>query len=237
MLKKTMIKEVVLNLFFPLECLGCGKEKEWFCRDCFRRLEILPRQACIFCGTENPSGHTCGDCAAIHFLDGVFSAANYGQKEVSTLIRHLKYSLARDLEKPLSDLVVLAIEGWRRENNRDLFPGSCFFLPIPLHPKRERWRGFNQSELIADRTAEKFGWKKLSGLERTINSKPQAKMKAEDRGKNIQDCFRFSGNDLDGKKIILIDDVATSGATLEEAAKTLKNSGAKSVWGLTVARG
>lgn len=237
MLKTEKAKKLILDILFPLECLGCGKEKEWFCHDCFQKLEFLARQSCPFCGSENLFGRTCESCSKSHSLDGIFAAGNYGQKNLSLLIRHLKYSLASDLAGVLGEFLAIALKNWQKENGRSLFIKNSFFLPIPLHSKRKKWRGFNQSELIADRLAEEFGWKKISGLERIKNSRPQAKTKETERKKNIKDCFRFADQRLDGKKIILIDDVATSGATLEEASRALKNAGAESVWGLTVARG
>lgn len=234
---KNKIKNKILDFLFPLECLGCGQENLWFCHECFRKLELLPSQRCLFCEAENLSGHTCANCRQNHYLDGIFSAGNYGQKELSLLIRHFKYSLINELAETLSDFLTLALKAYLKENGQNIFNSNNYLLPIPLHPKREKWRGFNQSEIIASHLAKKFGWEKISCLKKIKNSKPQAKLNESKRLNNLNNCFCLSGDDPAGKKIILVDDVATTGATLEEAARILKKAGAKSVWGLTIARG
>jgi ComF family protein len=113
-------------------------------------------------------------------------------------------------------------------------------IPVPLHVKRFRWRGFNQSELLADSIALHF---KLP-VEKTVlvrqkNNIPQVEVKdRKDRIENIKDAFICSSNEkVKDKTVILIDDVATTSATLGECAKALKSAGAKEVWGVVVARG
>jgi competence protein ComFC len=230
-------KNHLLDFLFPVECLGCGRDGKFLCDDCRRCLEITPNHGCIFCGSKNLSGKTCHSCRQKHCLDGVFAASEYGQKEMSALIKGLKYQMIRALSEELASFTISAIRQHRLLFNRDLLPDSCLYCPVPLHPKRLKWRGFNQSELIAEKISKEFGWSKVAGLTRSKNSKPQAKLDGAERLKNLSNCFTFSGNKIDGKKIILIDDVTTTGSTLEEAAKALKIAGAKNVWGLTIARG
>ena len=110
--------------------------------------------------------------------------------------------------------------------------------PIPLHPGRERERGFNQSDLLAEIFSKHFGLAKINLLERKINNQPQAKSKNyQERQENMKNCFSLvRGGSVKNKNIILVDDVFTSGATLREAARTLKKAGAGKIIGLVVAK-
>jgi ComF family protein len=229
-------KDKLLNLLFPIECLGCGREDEWLCCDCRRRLQTSPSQSCIFCGNTNIDGHTCRRCAQ-HSLDGVFSAGFYEQRELKNLIGHLKYSLVTDLSSIIAEFIARSLDDWKKDNGRSLFPRNSLFIPLPISKRREKWRGFNQSAAIASLLAKNYGWEKLDGLLRIKNSKPQARLTESRRQRNVADAFRFVGKAPITGPVILIDDVATTGATLEEAAKELKKAGVKSVWGLTAARG
>lgn len=115
---------------------------------------------------------------------------------------------------------------------------NILIIPVPLHPKRLRWRGFNQSEKIADIIASNLQIPiDSTSLKRIKFKTPQAKLKKEDRIKNISNNFNWHGNKLNQQNIILIDDVTTTGATLNECAKVLKANGAKEVWGLVLANG
>jgi len=111
-------------------------------------------------------------------------------------------------------------------------------VPVPLSGKRLCWRGFNQAELLARKIAENYGLGlDANNLIRIKHKKPQAKLDEVHRQENIKGCFVWRGNNLNKKNIILIDDVVTTGATLNECAKILKASGAGEVWGLVVAKG
>ena len=111
-------------------------------------------------------------------------------------------------------------------------------VPVPLSRKRRRWRGFNQAELLARAVAQNYGLTLDSNnLIRIKHKKPQAKLNEIHRLANVKECFAWRGGDLNKKNIILVDDVVTTGATLNECAKVLKAAGAGQVWGLVVAKG
>jgi len=115
---------------------------------------------------------------------------------------------------------------------------QSLIMPVPLHKKRLRWRGFNQSELLAKGIKKYFNLDlRLDELIRTKHKKPQTKLSGRKRKENVKGCFFWKGDWLDGKNIILVDDVITTGSTLNECAKVLKENGAGEVWGLVVARG
>ncbi len=117
-------------------------------------------------------------------------------------------------------------------------PANILLLPVPLHKRRQRWRGFNQAEIIARPLAEYFGLDlSLELLVRRRYTRPQAKLEPAQRRQSIKNSFVCRRQNLAGKVILLIDDVATTGATLAECARILKSAGAKKVCGLVVARG
>ena len=111
-------------------------------------------------------------------------------------------------------------------------------LPISLHKKRKRWRGFNQAEIIARELKNYFDIDmSTEKLIRIKHKKAQAKLGEEERKNNIKNCFGWQGDRLNKRNIILVDDVVTTGSTLNECAKVLKENGAGEVWGLVVAKG
>lgn len=169
-------------------------------------------------------------------LDGLTSIFAY-KGVVEKAIKKLKYKFVTDLA---SDLVEL-FSSFCGED--EAFSDFCrlagvVLVPIPLHLQRLRWRGFNQSELLGEMVAKNLGIDFIPDLLlRVKNTKPQVELDKKGRQKNIRNAFRVNLKfKIENFKIILFDDVWTSGATLREAGKVLKRNGAKKVWGLTIAR-
>jgi competence protein ComFC len=246
----------ILDLIFPISCLGCGEEGKWICRECFEKIKLLQKQACPICGADSQTGSRCFNCRNKSELDGVVAAAAYwhraadGKEIENSLVKEaihiFKYRFVKDLAKPLSGLMA------ERFKNRELFKKEKpipfgpdiseerIVVPVPLHPKRFRWRGFNQAELLAENLAKKFDLPlEKSVLLRSKNNIPQVEIKERRaRLENIRDAFGCAENPvLKNKTVILVDDVCTTAGTLSECAKVLKKSGAKEVWGVVVARG
>ena len=142
----------------------------------------------------------------------------------------MKYRNIRALAIPLAGFLNTYL-------NAHHVPGDVL-VPVPLHPKRLRERGYNQSALLASELSKLNGLPVMEDcLERRLQAPPQARTATVDeRRSNVADAFACRNNDLRGKLVILIDDVSTSGATLDACAMALKSGGAASVWGLTVAR-
>lgn len=155
--------------------------------------------------------------------------SNY-QGITKTLILKVKYKSVFDVSKTLIDIFI---------QQHPSFP----FLPdlvtyIPLYPSREKERGFNQSLLLAKLLAENYGWAFARILTRIKNNKPQMSINNfQLRKRNIKGVFSIKPTALiKGKNVVIIDDVATTGATIFEATKVLKRNGAKTVWGMVMAR-
>ncbi len=243
------IKNFILDTLFPVTCLSCQKSGIWLCAPCARKIKLLDFQVCPYCEKiETPAGAACPHCKEKFIrkkaslpLDKMVVATKYAQPGISRLIYAFKYSFVDDIGAPLADLICNAIL-----NNP--LPLPDIIIPIPLHSRRLRWRGFNQAQVLADNLAKKIS----PGLAiPVINSlvirkkftPPQMKIKNyAARQENMRECFGFSKKYLAGdeilrdKKILLIDDISTTGATLLECAKILKTAGAKYVYAAVIAR-
>lgn len=250
-----------LDLIFPIECLGCGREGAWFCDECFKEIKLKPKQYCLHCKTENDFGRFCAPCQIIYSLDGVWIAALYDELLVSRAIKSLKYHFVSRLADDLSRLLILFFDNlllrgrvlkpglssgvdWKNFKRAANLPLAILnfkddlIVPVPLAKKRLRWRGFNQAEILAEIFSKKFNLEINSrDLIRVKHRKAQAKLNEASRLKNVKNCFAWQGENLNKRNIVLIDDVVTTGATLNECAKILKASGAGEVWGLVVAKG
>ena len=171
-------------------------------------------------------------------MDGLLVASSYQDKMISKAIHLYKYRFVEDLSFALGDIITKSIR------NSEL-PLPDIVVPVPLHKRRLRWRGFNQSELLAKRISEKIALGFPLALEDTLLERsrfthPQMEIKNHvTRRKNIENAFKISEDKLElvkNKRILLVDDVTTTGATIFECAKTLKKSGASEVFGVVVAR-
>ncbi|MFH0840572.1 MAG: double zinc ribbon domain-containing protein [bacterium] len=225
------------DLIFPISCLACNKEGEWLCNDCLRKIIWQPHQKCLNCGEINQSGEFCKDCSLYYELDGLLSASNY-DGVIKDLIKTCKYNFAEPVGKVLGNLLILFIGSLagQRQIHPKLLPWSNNLLvPVPLARKRYNWRGFNQAKVIAEQFGNYFNLEVVDSLHRE-HRKAQATLSRQERRQNLKNIFSWTGEDLIGKNIILIDDVATTGVTLNECAKALKKKRAKQVWGLVIAK-
>ncbi len=224
------LKGGVLDFVFPQWCVGCGREGSFFCPSCRRRLPRIMPPLCPRCGRPQPSGVVCPGCASWQAkIDGIRSPFRF-EEAIRRAIHQLKYQNIRALAVPLAELL------------RDFLvtnPVSGEVLvPVPLHQKRLRERGYNQSSLLARELGKLIGLHVVDKcLVRQRHASPQARTTSVDeRRSNVAGAFICRDNRLSDKQILLIDDVSTSGATLDACAAALKAAGATSVWGLALAR-
>ena len=232
---KNKITSLILDSIFPKECIFCEEEGDWICRNCFLFLEFREHKICVNC---NRSRHKtkkgfCPECKSLFSLDGMIVAGDYNQERIKKAIKFLKYRFVRGLGPILADFITYFLQ--ETDNIKTVTSGKPAVVPMPLHWKRENWRGFNQAHLIGQGVAQNLNLTLDPNLKRIKYKKPQTKLKRRERLHNIKNSFAWKGDDLNGKTIILVDDVVTTGATMNEAAQTLKQNGAKKVLGVAVA--
>jgi len=166
-------------------------------------------------------------------LDKIFAAGDYKEEKINKAIKLLKYRFIKGLSPYLSDYLTSFL--YHLEEGVFIKNQNVLIIPIPLHWRRENWRGFNQSKLIASDLAAGLNITRSEQLKRIKYKKPQTQLKKLARHKNIKNSFAWKGGRLDKKIVILVDDVVTTGATMNEAARALKQNGARKVIGLAVA--
>jgi ComF family protein len=224
------LKQNVLNFLFPPRCVSCGKGGAFLCRKCRNKLSYLQPPLCTRCSKPIRTGTICQKCQAQNLdIDGICSIFKYGGAIRQAVIQ-FKYENTKVLADPLSYFMVEYLKKHRLSFD--------VIIPVPIHKLRLRERGYNQSSLLAQRLSRMTRIPVAEGvLIRTKHTPSQAKSDSvEQRRKNIRNAFKCVNHNMSGKRILLIDDVCTSGSTLNACAASLKSAGAASVWGLTVAK-
>ena len=223
------LKDFITDRLFPILCLGCEKEGAWVCKKCEEKLKFLP--PVWQSGTPPLSGMT-----------AVFS---YDQSVVSGAVRALKYEYA--------ELVIVwmgrAIDEWLDEGGAGMFPLECVIVPVPLHWRRKAKRGFNQAQLIAEELGRSLEMPVAQLLRRKHATAPQTTKSRLARLQNVDQAFSFTKPkflfperrramraEVEGRPLILVDDVTTTGATLAACARVLQNHGFRDIYGFTFAK-
>lgn len=206
-----------MGLMFPTRavCMGCGSaagfETEWVCPEC---REVLARR---WIGAFPEAK-----------LDGAAAAYHYGGP-AGGVVRNLKYRSVTTLAKPMAEEMLRALE--------QIQPvGAEMVVPVPMHSKRQKHRGYNQSELLAKEIAAALEVPCENGLVRIRDTVQQARLEGEARRLNLKDAFRAEPC-VAGWRVLLVDDVYTTGETARECARALKEGGAISVSFLAYAKG
>jgi len=228
-----------LGLVLPRTCAGCGcgVSGGWWCSDCAGALVRIRPPRCAHCsqpfdGIDSGGAFRCPNCRdrGFHFGAGVSAFRSRGP--VRDLIHSLKYHHATWAVGPLGELGREALRDTR------LDPAYDAFVPVPLHPLRRRARGYNQSELIARALAAPTKTRVLPALSRVRNTSTQTHFDRKERMQNLRGAFLLRKNaGVSGMHLLLIDDVLTTGSTLDECARVLLAAGAAKVDALAVARG
>lgn len=231
------LNHLFLDLLFPRRCVVCHREGTFLCGPCLAAFPRLLPPLCPVCGTPNEREGLCHSCEARRpAIDGIRSLFRY-EGPVRETLHQLKYGNLPGLAETLGVEMAQYLEQGPFEVH--------VVVPVPLHPRRLRQRGYNQAALLARPMASlpagRQGLGKLPVredlLRRTRDTPAQARSAgAEARQRNVKGAFACSEGDLTGTAVLLIDDVCTTGATLEACALALKEAGAQTVWGLTLAR-
>ncbi len=240
----------LLDLIFPRFCLGCQREGTWLCRSCFLLLATLPGLHCFDCQQPTSTGRFCYDHQANHSLQGILYANSFKIPLVRELIHNLKFNGIRELAQPLGILLGQRLLTWQAVCSTDTVSSAAsLLLPLPLHAKRRAERGYNQAELLAERLRVSPSFLSQGLIQPSIihdrliekyrSTTSQATLNRTDRLFNLKNAFRLRpelAQLANGQTIILVDDVATTGSTLEAVGQILCQAGARAVWGLVVAK-
>ncbi|MEK7148996.1 MAG: double zinc ribbon domain-containing protein [Patescibacteria group bacterium] len=224
--------ESLLDILFPKTCASCGASDSFFCEPCERALHIFSPQ-CLICGSRNMDATVCLSCRRKTALSHFYAPFSYKDVGIRNAIHRLKYDRMKWYGPFLGSFIATGLSLYKVR-----VPKNTICIPIPLYSSRERKRGFNQSELIAESLCEHLGIPlEKNILFRIKETKSQVELNNHtERAINMNGAFSIERPELISQKtIFLIDDVATSGATLNEAAFALKSARARSVWGLTTA--
>lgn len=231
------IKKFFIDLFFPKFCFYCKKEGDYLCEDCSAFLEILEYTFCLCQKPQRlPDVKKCKRCQRKK-LNGLHFALPYQNLFAKKLIHQFKYDpQIKELAKTLTSIIITHFNLLEKS----LKFGKDFILaPVPLTNKKKRRRGFNQSEELCKELNQFLEIPLIADcLLKTKDTPPQIELQKEERLESQKGVFLVKNSkNIKGKKILLVDDVYTTGATMEECARVLKMAGAKEVWGLVVARG
>jgi ComF family protein len=205
--------ELLLDFVYPPRCGGCDVRGTWFCSDCIASL-APPSDG------ERVAGISLLVCG------GAF------KERLRTAIHNFKYEGDTPLAKPLAALVHGALtynEAWEEKGHAPVL------MPVPLHPQRECARGFNQSYLLARELSRLTGWEVDRRLVREKNTRSQVGLNALERRENMKDAFVWRGDAVPAR-VMLVDDVCTTGATLSECTATLLAQGTREVYAVTVGK-
>lgn len=225
----------LIDLIFPKQCLQCGKNGTYICRNCVKRVR-LAKQVCVECQRQAIDGVTHTGCRTSLGLDGTLAGFEY-KWVIKRGIKSIKYRFVKDIAQELSDLLIDNIK-----NNINALPKDPVLVPVALHKKRLNWRGFNQAEEMGRIVARKMRWRFASDLLiRTKYTIPQVELKGDERKGNVQGIFvlnqKYRQLITKDQAFIIFDDVITTGATVREACKVIKRKNKKlMIWGFSVAR-
>lgn len=241
----TLTKKVVLNLIYPPLCVICGKklistseEDLSVCSRCLNSLKRNRPPYCRKCGRslyETTNGvDTCWECFGRNFYyERAWSCFLY-EGVAKEALHLLKYSRKLSLSNFFSSSLLQFIR-----NNYEIVKNIDAVLAVPLHNTKLREREFNQAGLLSAAISKEFDLKDISGcLKRSVPTRPQSELDKKERFSNVKGTFEVVRADLAvGKNILMVDDLFTTGATLNECAKVLKKAGAGKIHCLTFARG
>lgn len=228
----------LLDLLFPKYCLECKRPGKYICDGCLAKVAHA-KLVCPVCKKFNYLGKTHPYCISKLSLNGAYSAYGY-EGVIRSAILALKYKFAYSIAEELANAVDIKL---------NTHFNSVVLIPVPLHKTRENWRGFNQAATLGKLLAEKMNWRYSDNLVlRSENTTPQVKLGKTERLQNIRGKFAVNpeavsvilgscrSGVIESPTFVIFDDVVTTGATISEIARTLKKSGAKEVWGVSIAK-
>ena len=218
-----------LDWLYPPQCGGCRGQGQAWCAGCNSRLRLLEPPLCPHCGKPQPSSSLCKTCLAHPMAYTALGSWAVYADPLRSALHRLKYKRDISLGIIFAEKLAGCLEnlGWKVD----------LVLPVPLGVARLRERGYNQSSLLAFPLALSVGLTYAPGaLSRVRETHTQVDLNASQRKENVSGAFRARPNMVTGKKVLVIDDITTTGSTIEACALALFQAGADRVYGLTVAR-
>ena len=222
-----------LDILFPVRCAGCQRSGHVLCPACIAQIQPLPSPFCKLCGTPLSTYGVCKNCQYhLPKLSGQRAVSLY-QEPLRGCIHGLKYDGNIRLAEPLG---LLLAQAYRRYDMQ-----ADMLIPVPLHSERQQQRGFNHASLLAEVCSANVGVPMNDNiLVRHRATVAQVDLHPRERYQNVAGAFACSSSSansvLNGSRIVIIDDVSTTSATLEACATPLFAAGAKEIWGLVLAR-
>lgn len=219
----------LIDILYPPFCAGCQRPGTRWCADCQNKTRQLEEPICPICGIPVDSPGKCQDCIDHNRADFLLRSWGIYEGSLRNAIHHLKYN---------NDIGVAEIfAGFMASKIASLSWEYDMIVPVPLTEKRKKERGYNQSALLARwialETGSSLNTKALKRIRHTIS---QTRLSAAERRKNVEDAFWADAKIVRQKRVLLIDDIATTGATLEASTSALAKAGAKSIYSFTLAR-
>ncbi len=230
------VKNQVEEFLYPSTCIVCGNfsDGKLTCTKCKDKIEETKPPKCMKCGKHIGDGSKeyCMDCQRKHhYFDkgiGAFSYNDYLRKSIYDFKYYGVKNLGRLYGEEIAKRYKYEILSWEAD---------CL-IPVPIHYKKERQRGYNQAELLADAIGKELDIPVINDLiVRNINTKPQKELNDIERHKNLEKAFLITQNVVKLKKIIIVDDIYTTGATIDACAKVLKEAGCAKVYYISVCIG
>lgn len=236
MARRKMIRAGLTQLLYPLRCPVCDgiviPAGEKICLECLNKLKLLTPPWCMKCGKKLAlEGEFCSDCRRKEhrFARG---RALYEYESAAPAIYRFKYGGRREYADFFGEQTAEYLGGFIRDVGPDAL------IPIPLHRRRKIERGYNQAQLLAERTGKYLGVPVRSDiLVRKKNTSPLKYQNPEERQNNLKKAFNIAQNDVKLKRVILVDDIYTTGSTMDEAAWTLREGGVEDVFFIALACG
>lgn len=225
------IKREIITWIFPVRCPMCdiiiGGQKITCCNQCQKQLPYIKSPRCMKCGKaiNNEEKEYCADCISKKHLFYQGIALWSYQKDVKQAVYRFKYKNRREYGIYFAEEILKRyyhqIKGWNADG----------IVPVPLYKKRHKKRGFNQAELISQVLGSYLNLPVYGNLvSRIKNTKPQKELNDKERQKNLKNAFKISKNSVELKRVIIVDDIYTTGATVDAVAMHLLNAGAERVY-------
>lgn len=224
----------IVDLFFPNICFICKEklaEKKYICEKCEKNLVMIDEGKCFCCGENTSKNGICESCKKELFFDGFISVFEF-DKVIQNLIHCYKYEEFKKIGKYLGEILAEKLSRYSFISDVD------YILPVPLHHIKKRERGFNQARILGKSVSKKLQIPlKNSAVKRKKYTKSQTKLSKEEREKNVGNAFVIKDISLvKNKRLLIVDDVFTTGSTMKSIASVLKNNGAEKVYASSIVR-